>query len=59
MTDKRTQEAAGQSNMEKDPDQWTTGDESMTGAQRSYLGTLALWCLAVALIRLPPPMLLD
>jgi hypothetical protein len=25
----------------KDPDQWTTGDESMTGAQRSYLKTLA------------------
>ena len=25
----------------KDPDQWTTGDEQMTGAQRSYLHTLA------------------
>ena len=25
----------------KDPDQWVTGDESMTGAQASYLGTLA------------------
>ena len=25
----------------KDPDQWTTGDEPMTGAQESYLNTLA------------------
>jgi hypothetical protein len=25
----------------KDPDDWTTGDEPMTGAQRSYLQTLA------------------
>jgi hypothetical protein len=25
----------------KDPDDWTTGDEPMTGAQRSYLNTLA------------------
>jgi hypothetical protein len=25
----------------KDPAQWTTGDEPMTGAQESYLGTLA------------------
>jgi hypothetical protein len=25
----------------KDPSEWTTGDESMTGAQRSYLKTLA------------------
>ncbi len=29
------------SNTEKDPDDWTTGDESMTGAQASYLKTLA------------------
>ena len=27
-------------NPEKDPDEWTTGDEPMTGAQRSYLKTL-------------------
>ena len=27
-------------NPEKDPDQWTTGDEPMTGPQRSYLQTL-------------------
>lgn len=25
----------------KHPDQWTTGEESMTGAQRSYLETLS------------------
>jgi hypothetical protein len=37
MTDKQTQEqAAGNSNTIKDPDNWTTGDEPMTGAQRSY-----------------------
>lgn len=29
------------SNMVKDPDEWTTGDEKMTGAQRSYLKTLS------------------
>lgn len=29
------------SNPEKDPDDWTTGDEPMTGPQRSYLQTLA------------------
>jgi len=30
-----------QSNTEKDPDQWVTGDEAMTGAQASYLQTLS------------------
>ncbi len=29
------------SNTIKDPDNWTTGDESMTGAQASYLKTLS------------------
>lgn len=29
------------SNMVKDPEEWTTGDEPMTGAQKSYLHTLA------------------
>lgn len=29
------------SNARKDPDAWTTGDEAMTGAQQSYLHTLA------------------
>jgi hypothetical protein len=28
-------------NAEKDPDQWVTGDEPMTGPQESYLQTLA------------------
>jgi hypothetical protein len=28
-------------NTAKDPDDWKTGDEPMTGAQRSYLHTLA------------------
>lgn len=41
MTDKRTQKQADQSNMEKRPEDWTTGDEPMTGAQRSYLKTLS------------------
>lgn len=41
MTDKRTQQDAGNSNMSKDPDEWITGDEPMTGAQRSYLKTLS------------------
>jgi hypothetical protein len=41
MTDKQTQELASQGNMEKDPKDWVTGDEPMTGPQRSYLGTLA------------------
>jgi hypothetical protein len=41
MTDKRTQQEAENSNMSKDPDEWVTGDEPMTGAQRSYLKTLS------------------
>jgi len=28
-------------NAEKDPDDWVTGDEPMTGAQASYLKTLS------------------
>ena len=28
-------------NAAKDPDDWTTGDEKMTGAQASYLKTLS------------------
>jgi hypothetical protein len=38
MTKKNNEET---SNMIKDPDDWKTGDEEMTGAQRSYLQTLA------------------
>src|SRR3954468_10770801 len=41
MTDKHTQAQADQSNMEKDPKDWVTGDEPMTGAQKSYLKTLS------------------
>ena len=29
------------SNVEKDPEEWVTGDEPMTGAQASYLKTLS------------------
>jgi hypothetical protein len=29
------------SNLEKDPGEWKTGDEPMTGAQASYLKTLS------------------
>jgi hypothetical protein len=36
-----TNKAVEESNMIKDPDEWKTGDEEMTGAQRSYLQTLA------------------
>jgi hypothetical protein len=37
----KTQEQAVPSNLEKDPEDWVTGDESMTGAQASYLKTLS------------------
>lgn len=33
--------AISNSNTEKDPDEWTTGGEAMTGAQKSYLKTLS------------------
>lgn len=39
--DKQTQNDAQNSNMVKDPKDWTTGDEPMTGAQKSYLKTLS------------------
>ena len=39
--DKQTQQEADNSNMIKDPKDWTTGDEPMTGAQKSYLKTLS------------------
>ena len=35
------QEPLDQGNTVKDPDEWTTGDEPMTGAQHSYLKTLS------------------
>ena len=34
-------DAGAATNTVKDPDEWKTGDEEMTGAQRSYLQTLA------------------
>jgi hypothetical protein len=38
MNDKIETEA--HSNLEKDPDDWVSGDDPMTGAQASYLKTL-------------------
>ena len=38
MSDQNTQDKPGTI---KDPSEWTTGDEPMTGAQESYLNTLA------------------
>ena len=46
------------SNAEKPADQWVTGDEDMTGAQRSYLDTLAREAgetLPAAVCRCCPP----
>jgi hypothetical protein len=40
-TNKHAAENDQQTNAIKDPDEWTTGDEPMTGAQRSYLKTLS------------------
>ena len=39
MTQPKVQDD-GPTNLEKDPKEWTTGDEAMTGAQASYLKTL-------------------
>lgn len=36
----KARDAETPSNAEKDPDEWVTGDETMTGAQASYLKTL-------------------
>ncbi|HUP05675.1 MAG TPA: DUF3072 domain-containing protein [Caldimonas sp.] len=41
MTDQQTAADSGEGNAAKDPDDWVTGDEPMTGAQRSYLKTLS------------------
>jgi hypothetical protein len=43
MTDKPNpqDQVSPQDNPAKDPDDWTTGDEPMTGPQKSYLQTLA------------------
>jgi hypothetical protein len=37
MSNQRTEPA---DNTQKDPDQWVSGDDPMTGAQASYLKTL-------------------
>ena len=39
--DDRLKNGHPKSNAIKDPDEWKTGDEEMTGAQRSYLNTLS------------------
>ena len=39
MADANAKQNTG-SNTEKDPEDWVTGDEPMTGAQASYLKTL-------------------
>ena len=39
MTEHQSKSDLG-SNAEKDPQDWVTGDEAMTGAQKSYLMTL-------------------
>ncbi|MDQ3634834.1 MAG: DUF3072 domain-containing protein [Acidobacteriota bacterium] len=41
MIDKNELNDAENTNAVKDPDNWTTGDEKMTGAQASYLQTLS------------------
>jgi DUF3072 family protein len=40
-TDNKQPTDKSASNTIKDPDEWTTGEEPMTGAQESYLRTLA------------------
>ncbi|HZF94303.1 MAG TPA: DUF3072 domain-containing protein [Allosphingosinicella sp.] len=41
MSDTENPKAEPQGNADKDPDDWVTGDQSMTGAQASYLKTLS------------------
>ena len=38
---KKADGSAGNSNLDKDADDWVTGDEPMTAAQASYLKTLS------------------
>jgi hypothetical protein len=38
---KQTNTNGDERQLQKDPDEWKTGDEPMTAAQRSYLETLA------------------
>jgi hypothetical protein len=41
MSDIENPKAEPQGNAAKDPEDWVTGDETMTGAQASYLKTLS------------------
>ncbi len=41
MTDQVDPRDQDNTNTEKDPEDWVTGDEAMTGAQASYLETLS------------------
>ena len=41
MSDTSNPKANPSGNAAKDPDDWVTGDEPMTGAQASYLKTLS------------------
>lgn len=41
MSDTDNPKANPSGNAEKNPDDWVTGDEAMTGAQASYLKTLS------------------
>jgi hypothetical protein len=41
MNNNHNTPATTTSNTEKDPAEWTTGNEPMTGAQKSYLKTLS------------------
>ena len=41
MTDQTTDKSEIEGNAQKDPENWVTGDEKMTGAQKSYLMTLS------------------
>jgi len=40
MADERDAIDPNTTNLEKDPDEWVSGDDPMTGAQASYLKTL-------------------
>jgi Protein of unknown function (DUF3072) len=41
MSNNRKLDPAPASNTKKDPEQWLSGDEPMTGAQASYLKTIS------------------
>ena len=41
MSNTENPKAEPQGNAAKDPDDWVTGDQAMTGAQASYLKTLS------------------